>query len=135
MKRPARPGTGDAGNRFAGARSQRSGRSWQSSSASFGFELLGSVAAEQEPRGIAFEAVADAAQVADQGAQFAQGRAQLRQAVVGEAADRAAVLVEDLVGAARGRVQLGQGAVEARSEEHTSELQSLMRISYAVSVL
>src|SRR3546814_6814929 len=112
-----------------------------------------------EPRGIAFEAVADAAQVADQGAQFAQGRAQLRQAVVGEAADRAAVLVEDLVGAARGRVQLGQGAVEAvdqpgqllhefaidvadravgaveRSEEHTSELQSLMRISYAVFCL
>src|SRR3546814_8697953 len=103
---PTRPGTGAAGNRFAGARSQRSGRSWQSSSASFWFELLGSVAAEQEPRGIAFEAVADAAQVADQRAQFAQRRAQLRQAVVGEAADRAAVLAEDL-----------------RSEAHTSELQ------------
>src|SRR3546814_13432531 len=95
-----------AGNRFAGARSQRSGRSWQSSSASFWFELLGSVAAEQEPRGIAFEAVADAAQVADQRAQFAQRRAQLRQAVLGEAADRAAVHAEAMVGAAPGRVEL-----------------------------
>src|SRR3546814_16442343 len=82
-------------------------------SSACGFELLGSVAAEQEPRGISFEAVADAAQVADQGAQFAKGRAQLRQAVVGEAADRAAVLVEDLVGAARGRVTLGAGHVQA----------------------
>src|SRR3546814_4202640 len=69
-----------------------------SSSASFRFELLGTVAAEQEPRGIAFEAVADAAQVADQRAQLAQRRRQ-------------------------------------RSEEHTSELQSLMRISYAVFCL
>src|SRR3546814_5238820 len=30
---------------------------------------------------------------------------------------------------------LGHGRVEARSEAHTSELQSLMRISYAVSCL
>src|SRR3546814_16924767 len=109
MQRPARPGTGDAGNRFAGARSQRSGRSWQSSSASFRFELLGSVAAEQEPRGIAFEAVADAAQVADQRAEFAQRRAQLLPAVVGEAAESAAVLAEAQVGAARGRVQSTEG--------------------------
>src|SRR3546814_4331287 len=39
-----------------------------------------------------------------------------------------------------GRVAVGQGVIlfdvhEARSEEHTSELQSLMRISYAVLCL
>src|SRR3546814_6036587 len=33
------------------------------------------------------------------------------------------------------RLQLGQMAIEGRSEEHTSELQSLMRISYAVFCL
>src|SRR3546814_9975578 len=31
--------------------------------------------------------------------------------------------------------QLGQGELDGRSEEHTSELQSLMRISYAVFCL
>src|SRR3546814_2677196 len=49
---------------------------------------------------------------------------------------RAAVLVhrvEDHVQrAADLRPKLGGGDVSARSEEHTSELQSLMRISYAV---
>src|SRR3546814_13052178 len=99
-----------AGNRFAGARSQRSGRSWQSSSGSFWFELLGSVAAEQEPRGIDFEAVADAAQVADQRGQFAQRRAQLRQALVVAAQATAAVRAADPVGGARDRVPLAQGA-------------------------
>src|SRR3546814_2027831 len=34
-----------------------------------------------------------------------------------------------------GRAEGGQGAEERRSEEHTSELQSLMRISYAVFCL
>src|SRR3546814_2849821 len=38
----------------------------------------------------------------------------------------------DLVPAAAGRIA---GIVEERSEEHTSELQSLMRISYAVFCL
>src|SRR3546814_7949026 len=33
------------------------------------------------------------------------------------------------------RVELGQGFLHPRSEEHTSELQSLMRISYAVFCL
>src|SRR3546814_1850263 len=33
------------------------------------------------------------------------------------------------------RMQVGVRGVEARSEEHTSELQSLMRISYAVFCL
>src|SRR3546814_9174528 len=33
------------------------------------------------------------------------------------------------------RLELGLGAGEGRSEEHTSELQSLMRISYAVFCL
>src|SRR3546814_5699309 len=36
---------------------------------------------------------------------------------------------------AAGTVDLQKGAVRARSEEHTSELQSLMRISYAVFCL
>src|SRR3546814_5626055 len=40
--------------------------------------------------------------------------------------------IERLVGS--GRQRLGGGTVE-RSEEHTSELQSLMRISYAVFCL
>src|SRR3546814_2019218 len=34
-----------------------------------------------------------------------------------------------------GDLRLGEEAVEVRSEEHTSELQSLMRISYAVFCL
>src|SRR3546814_2020297 len=33
------------------------------------------------------------------------------------------------------RLQLGDSGLELRSEEHTSELQSLMRISYAVFCL
>src|SRR3546814_6490968 len=41
-----------------------------------------------------------------------------------------------VVGDGRGRVGHGHGkAREVRSEEHTSELQSLMRISYAVFCL
>src|SRR3546814_7909764 len=57
------------------------------------------------------------------------------------AAQHAAVEVHDLAGIGRARTQLlhhrGIGALrhEARSEEHTSELQSLMRISYAVFCL
>src|SRR5690606_22403942 len=66
------------------------------------FELLGGVATEQVARGVGVEAVADPAQVADQAAQFAQGRAELGETVVGEAVDRRAVLVEDRVRAARG---------------------------------
>src|SRR3546814_1154998 len=31
--------------------------------------------------------------------------------------------------------EIGSGKIDVRSEEHTSELQSLMRISYAVSCL
>src|SRR3546814_8668746 len=37
--------------------------------------------------------------------------------------------------AARGAARSGQGQPRLRSEEHTSELQSLMRISYAVFCL
>src|SRR3546814_9588801 len=39
------------------------------------------------------------------------------------------------VGAERGIRRLGDQRFDARSEEHTSELQSLMRISYAVFCL
>src|SRR3546814_10727029 len=42
---------------------------------------------------------------------------------------------EDGSGTATLRVNPGQGRVCYRSEEHTSELQSLMRISYAVFCL
>src|SRR3546814_3100994 len=40
-----------------------------------------------------------------------------------------------VVGDGRGRVGHGHGKARERSEEHTSELQSLMRISYAVFCL
>src|SRR3546814_13393149 len=80
MRWPVRPATGGAG-RHAATGLHREGGCWRSSSASFRFELLGTVAAEQEPRGIAFEAVADAAQVADQRAPLAQRRAQDRKRV------------------------------------------------------
>src|SRR3546814_9211109 len=40
-----------------------------------------------------------------------------------------------LISPARGGVRAGARAGRARSEEHTSELQSLMRISYAVFCL
>src|SRR3546814_4270251 len=43
-----------------------------------------------------------------------------------------AVAIADV---AQRRQQFARGDVEARSEEHTSELQSLMRISYAVFCL
>src|SRR3546814_7442591 len=44
--------------------------------------------------------------------------------------------VQDLLGRIDGRqVKLDSGAIVTRSEEHTSELQSLMRISYAVFCL
>src|SRR3546814_9245110 len=49
-----------------------------------------------------------------------------------------ALVLVDLIGAAVDRnQQLGalRGEMPARSEEHTSELQSLMRISYAVFCL
>src|SRR5690606_15405365 len=77
-----------------------------------GVELLRRIASQQVAGRIALHAFADPAQVAHQRTQLAQGRAELRQAVVGEAADRGAVLVEDGVGAAGGRVEVGEGAVE-----------------------
>src|SRR3546814_9631410 len=42
---------------------------------------------------------------------------------------------EDAVGAAVAATADAFGGIDIRSEEHTSELQSLMRISYAVSCL
>src|SRR3546814_7548251 len=47
----------------------------------------------------------------------------------------AARLVAHLLGRRRRRQQDPRARVEPRSEEHTSELQSLMRISYAVFCL
>src|SRR3546814_2180515 len=60
------------------------------------------------------------------------------QPVVGEQGEATLVLVGMalVVGAgAEGHPHGGPGPVGARSEEHTSELQSLMRISYAVFCL
>src|SRR3546814_7996982 len=63
---------------------------------------------------------------------------------LGKALGRRRGVADDGVGLRVGRRALGVGAgggkprgdaVEARSEEHTSELQSLMRISYAVFCL
>src|SRR3546814_3009352 len=47
----------------------------------------------------------------------------------------ARLLVEGLWGRVDGRSDRSDGDHQARSEEHTSELQSLMRISYAVFCL
>src|SRR5690606_41089204 len=58
------------------------------------FELLRCLAPKQVTRRIAFQAVADAAQVAHQATQFGQRRAHLCQPVVGVAVDRGAVLVD-----------------------------------------
>src|SRR3546814_5748264 len=46
--------------------------------------------------------------------------------------DVAAIARQHLVALRLGRVRAGFGELAGRSEEHTSELQSLMRISYAV---
>src|SRR3546814_9751361 len=59
---------------------------------------------------------------------------------VGQSADLAAPMKASpaetaLVGARNARVTLDAGFTSVRSEEHTSELQSLMRISYAVFCL
>src|SRR3546814_6604305 len=43
--------------------------------------------------------------------------------------------VQDLEAAGAAIVQIDEAALRERSEEHTSELQSLMRISYAVLCL
>src|SRR3546814_7063123 len=48
---------------------------------------------------------------------------------------RMAAVEEVRLLAAHGQRPAGQGAPHGRSEEHTSELQSLMRISYAVFCL
>src|SRR3546814_5315956 len=87
-------------------------------------------------------------------ATLALGLALMLYAVIGLAAvrlripDRAEPWLSPLVGAATGLVTAATGvlvipavpylqalALEKRSEEHTSELQSLMRISYAVFCL
>src|SRR3546814_3207791 len=49
--------------------------------------------------------------------------------------DGAGVGHVDIHARQHGLVQIAHGSVSARSEEHTSELQSLMRISYAVFCL
>src|SRR3546814_9844050 len=72
------------------------------------------------------------------GARFQQlpfGAVDDRHGVVGRAADRAAAMVERRAPAAA--IMARDRGLEAavRSEEHTSELQSLMRISYAVFCL
>src|SRR3546814_8763674 len=52
-----------------------------------------------------------------------------------DARGRASGLAMSATAAAGGRSDHGKGRAGARSEEHTSELQSLMRISYAVFCL
>src|SRR3546814_1559938 len=54
---------------------------------------------------------------------------------VGDRPTTVRIDVEDRDLHSRRRERLGARAAEARSEEHTSELQSLMRISYAVFCL
>src|SRR3546814_8096574 len=57
------------------------------------------------------------------------------QHIVADRVDRIAVLAEIDADRSRGRARIAEGSQPARSEEHTSELQSLMRISYAVLCL
>src|SRR3546814_7639158 len=73
----------------------------------------------------------------DFGRQFGGGIAGLFQRDLhgAAAAQFAAAHAEDAVGTAAIGRQLGGGGADLRSEEHTSELQSLMRLSYAVFCL
>src|SRR3546814_10765679 len=52
-----------------------------------------------------------------------------------KAADDTAATTEDAAATVEGAADGAMEAAEGRSEEHTSELQSLMRISYAVFCL
>src|SRR3546814_4499067 len=64
------------------------------------------------------------------------GRLQFQQALQTiVAVDDAAIQVVQIGGREAAAVQRHQGTQVGRSEEHTSELQSLMRISYAVFCL
>src|SRR3546814_5558605 len=95
------------------------------------------VVGEQRPVAIVLIiAVVDAAQIVepveqvegrkDVGARRAARAGDRRRADAGDGAERACRRIEEIEPAARD---------DARSEEHTSELQSLMRISYAVFCL
>src|SRR3546814_1791713 len=65
-----------------------------------------------------------------------EAAARIAFAYLGERFDRLRVdIVHDALGARARRVGIGAERRESRSEEHTSELQSLMRISYAVFCL
>src|SRR3546814_1856863 len=70
------------------------------------------------------------AHAADEAARFA-----VRAAVFGQARQRLDQGVDEGRPQLRGRPGFERAQVELRSEEHTSELQSLMRISYAVFCL
>src|SRR3546814_10611198 len=72
-----------------------------------------------------FRSLGDAAVLAHQRLHLGQGRA-----LLGHDQQAGGVAVE-----AMDQFERGVGAQRARSEEHTSELQSLMRISYAVFCL
>src|SRR3546814_1367565 len=61
--------------------------------------------------------------------------AQIKQALVPDIGDYSDVPVIELLVQVGDRVSKDQGLATLRSEEHTSELQSLMRISYAVFCL
>src|SRR3546814_7878027 len=81
--------------------------------------------AEDEAGGIALHFGGEAVQHHDQVARLGQEAAQLIEAGIGEVADRPAVFCQ----------HRPQRFGAARSEEHTTELQSLMRISYAALCL
>src|SRR3546814_1377813 len=74
--------------------------------------------------------------LATSGCAGSAGAAGRRRAVDGRRAPLPALGTVDRTAAAMGVGARGRGVVErTRSEEHTSELQSLMRISYAVFCL
>src|SRR3546814_7695879 len=73
----------------------------------------------------------DAPPPADPGADYRVLLDAMRQAGADGIAQQSAALVQRIEQDARQRLEWGQ----RRSEEHTSELQSLMRISYAVFCL
>src|SRR3546814_8140113 len=95
------------------------------SMAAAAFSLAACSDKTQQETSEAGAAVAD--DVAATGDAMAEGAA--------DAADATAAAADDAGNAVEGAVNAAGDAAAARSEEHTSELQSLMRISYAVFCL
>src|SRR3546814_6376563 len=78
--------------------------------------------------------IEDAATLGDLGRMRAM-LAVTRRAIAADPADPRAYYLQAVLAARAGRFDLARVLLQKRSEEHTSELQSLMRTSYAVFCL